>query len=150
MLPLGPEEHLTDAIYEFWASGPDIEFKAPETWHITLGYYGENDDPVARRRWLRERIVSLPPVSLRLSGTGSFDTTRWIGVADPQGLHELAQAARTGNDEFEYTPHLTIGFGQELNFEYEGPPWTTDKVHLLRVVERGVYQVVDVIQLGAG
>lgn len=39
-------EHLSGAL-------PDLAFRIPETaWHITLGYYGE-EDPAPRRPWAR-------------------------------------------------------------------------------------------------
>lgn len=79
-----------------------------ERWHVTLGFFGNEDDPVRRTRWLRERAEGLPAPALRLAGAGTFRGVLWVGVeaADSERFLRLARAC--GADRRRFRAHLTV------------------------------------------
>ncbi|HEX3781590.1 MAG TPA: 2'-5' RNA ligase family protein [Pseudonocardiaceae bacterium] len=88
----------------------DLRRSPQEGWHVTLGFYGE-DDLDTRRDWLRPRLSGLRAPRLRLAGAGTFAGVLWAGVrpdgpADAAALTELAVAA--GAEPEEYVPHLSL------------------------------------------
>jgi 2'-5' RNA ligase len=79
-----------------------------ERWHVTLGFFGDEDDPALRTRWLHDRAEGLPAPALRLAGAGTFRGVLWVGVeaADPERFRRLARAC--GADRRRFRAHLTV------------------------------------------
>jgi 2'-5' RNA ligase len=94
-----------------------LRWTPPERWHVTLGFFGDDDDPRRRSRWLTRRATGLVAPTLRLAGSGKFGRGRfgavlWVGVApatdaDGAALARLARAAGAGRRNFR--AHLTVG-----------------------------------------
>ncbi len=114
-------------------------------WHITLGFFGDDDDPDRRAKWLRRRVTGRPAPALRLAGGGTFRGVLWVGVdtptdADAHRLARLAQAAGAGRRGFQ--PHLTLARWRSaapdedaliaLFAGYTGPWFTPTEVLLMR------------------
>lgn len=107
-------------------------------WHITLGFYGERDDPEARVNWLRSALAGHHAPMLRLEGAGTFSRVLYLGVYS-EGLTELAAATGAGEDR-PYLPHLTVARTQDDVPEalprrlagFVSEPWTATEVVLMR------------------
>lgn len=84
---------------------PEPRWAPPAQWHITLGFYGE-DDPEARVEWLGKALAGRSAPTLRLQGAGTFSRVLYLGVYS-EGLTELAAAAGA-EEERPYLPHLTV------------------------------------------
>lgn len=79
----------------------------PDSWHITLSFYGEADPgPLARR--LDHVAHGAPAPTLRTTGAGAFDGVRWAGVqaAEPGPLARLVELA--GRPSRRWVPHVTL------------------------------------------
>lgn len=124
----------------------------PAQWHITLGFYGEQDDPEARVNWLRSALAGHHAPMLRIEGAGTFSRVLYLGVYS-EGLTELAAAIGAGEDR-PYLPHLTVARTEddvpgELPRRLSGfvsEPWTATEVVLMRSerTERGArYSIVE-------
>ena len=138
--------------------GPGFRWAPPVNWHITLGFFGEDDIP-ARAAWLRERVTGRPAVRLRLSGADTFPKVLWLGV-ESDGLAELANAAGAELDERPYRPHLTLArYPAERHPEareiagalsgFASPEWTAAEVVLMKSTA-GVYAQVERFALDTG
>jgi 2'-5' RNA ligase len=107
-------------------------------WHITLGFYGEADDPAGRAAWLRAALAGRRAPTLRLQGAGSFSRVLYVGVRS-EDLAELAALAGAGPDR-PYLPHLTVARTRgEVPPElprrlagYVGEPWRAAEAVLMR------------------
>ncbi|MER7011176.1 2'-5' RNA ligase family protein [Saccharopolyspora sp. NPDC000359] len=118
-----------------------FRFSAPERWHLTLCFHGDDADQDEVTERLDRRVARLltadpAPPRLRLSGSGTFRGVLWIGVepeatGDDRALRALVRAA--GGDPHGYRAHLTIarwaaGRGDRelltgLFAGYAGPWW---------------------------
>lgn len=138
--------------------GKGFRWAPPANWHITLGFFGE-DDIAARAAWLRERVTGRPSVRVRLSGADTFPKVLWLGV-ESDGLAELANAAGAGLDERPYRPHLTLArFPADRHAEareivdalsaFASPEWTAGEVVLMKSTA-GVYAQVERFALDTG
>jgi 2'-5' RNA ligase len=85
-----------------------------ESWHITLGFYGNREHADRRGAWLRRRATGLAAPRIRLASAGGFPGVLWIGVdpanrAAERAIHAVATAAKADEptDE-EFRPHVTI------------------------------------------
>jgi RNA 2',3'-cyclic 3'-phosphodiesterase len=123
---------------------PGLRFIPAGRWHVTLGFFGD-DDQDRRARWLRRRLTGRREVRLRLAGGGTFPNVLWVGV-EPAGernaesLRRLAQAAGAGRRGF--TAHVTVARWRDrdtLRTEaarqldgYAGPWFTAGEVLLMR------------------
>lgn len=93
---------------------PRLRWAAPERWHVTLGFFGDDDDARRRSAWLRRRAAGRPAPQLRLHGAGTFPGVLWVAVepatgADRRALARLAQAAGGGRaDRKPFRAHLTV------------------------------------------
>ncbi|MGQ0841161.1 RNA 2',3'-cyclic phosphodiesterase [Actinokineospora sp.] len=144
LLPAPVADHLAD----YLAASPSpqsvgLRATPREQWHITVGFYGE-DDPVERTRVLRDRVPNVPAPRLALAGAGAFPGVCWMGVrpvadADAESLRVLAAAAGAAAD---FTPHVTVArgstradaagrLGRDLG-GYLGPEWVPDALVLFR------------------
>jgi 2'-5' RNA ligase len=143
--PADVADHLAAAL----AAVPMASRVARDAWHITLGYYGE-DDPDERIPWVRARSVGLAPPTVALGDLSNFGETLLMRVSNPDGaLAPLAAALRWNDKHPEYTPHLTVGKGTPVVLEYRGPEWTVDEVVLLGAEQRYEYTVLDKVTLGS-
>lgn len=93
-----------------------------EALHVTLRFYGEVRQDVARDLDAELTTVSGRPFAIRLEGAGSFTdgldiTAVWAGVADSPELRRLAQACETAArraglkpEKRDYRPHVTLAY----------------------------------------
>lgn len=86
----------------------DVRWIPADRWHVTLGFFGDDDDTVRREKWLRRRATNLPAPQLRVVGAGTFAGLLWAGVetTDDVQLAKLARAAGAGRRG--YQPHVTL------------------------------------------
>jgi RNA 2',3'-cyclic 3'-phosphodiesterase len=143
---LVPSEDAIDHLAG-WLAGhadalpPELRWTPVDRWHVTLGFFGD-DDPVARTKWLRRRTEGRRAPRLRLAGAGTFPGVLWAGVdtADERLSAQLARAAGAGRRG--YRPHLTLARWRSGGLDraamvdvfdgYTGPWFTPDAVLLMR------------------
>ena len=124
----------------------ELHWTPVERWHVTLGFFGDGDDPVRRTTWLRRRAEGRPAPRLRLSGAGTFHGVLFTHVrtADERVLAQLARAAGAGRRG--YVPHLTLARWRSGKpdedamveaFEAYSGPWFTPGELLLMSSEHG-------------
>lgn len=120
------------------AQVPESRWTPPAHWHITLGFYGEQDDPESRVEWLKSALAGRSAPMLRLEGAGTFSRVLYLGVYS-DGLSELATAAGASGER-PYLPHLTVartegdvpaGLPRRLS-GFVSEPWTATEVVLMR------------------
>lgn len=145
--PAAAVDHLVTWLGERTAGLPPelratLRWTPVQRWHVTFGFFGDDDDPVRRTRWLRRRASGRPAPTLRLAGGGTFPGVLWIGVStdDERRFAQLARAAGAGRRD--YHPHLTVARWRNGRPErdaltaavagYSGPWFTPDAVVLLR------------------
>lgn len=139
--------------------GPaELRWTPVPKWHITLGFFGDDDDPVRRTKWLRRRAGGRQAPELRLEGGGTFPGVLWVGVRarDDRLWGQLARAAGAGRDVRAFRPHLTVarwrsGAVERTALEqslsgYTGPWFAPDALVLLRS-ENQTYTTVDRLPL---
>ncbi|MTD54103.1 RNA 2',3'-cyclic phosphodiesterase [Amycolatopsis pithecellobii] len=130
-------ESLRMYLEPLWAEDPAPRWVPPAQWHVTLGFYGQ-DDPATRIPWLTSALTGRRAPMVRLEGAGTFAHVLYVGVAGDE-LTELAAAAGAG-DERPYLPHLTVARTREeapaeLERRLSGfvsEPWTATEVVLMR------------------
>jgi 2'-5' RNA ligase len=117
-------------------------------WHVTVGFFGDDDDPDRRTKWLRRRVTGRLAPTLRLAGAGTFPGVLWVGVrtgteTDARRLAVLGQAAGAGRaDRMAFHPHLTLARWRSGTPDrdaliavfagYTGPWFTPDELLLMR------------------
>ncbi len=140
------------------AGRPDLRWTGREAWHVTLAFLGEVDESAAARLLPRLERAARRHHAFRLtfSGGGAFPVaTRanvlWSGLAgDRKALARLAQSVAAGASRAgapppdrrrRFQPHLTLARCRgpadvtpivAALAGYQGPPWTADRVHLIR------------------
>lgn len=126
-----------------------LKWTPAESWHITLGFYGNREHADRRGAWLRRRATGLVAPRIRLSSAGGFPGVLWIGVDAATELHRrallaVAAAARPDDGtEEEFRPHITVARwrrGPDRNplaeraalalGDYTGPWWVPGEVVL--------------------
>jgi 2'-5' RNA ligase len=137
---LVPPPVAVDHLAERLAGHPaDVRWTPVHRWHVTLGFFGDDDDPANRIPWLRDRVEGLAAPTLRLAGAGTFPGVLWAGVdaVDESVFAELATAA--GADPVGFRPHLTLAYPRPHKVTlaailagYGGPWFTPTEVALLR------------------
>ncbi|ONI70466.1 hypothetical protein ALI144C_48355 [Actinosynnema sp. ALI-1.44] len=142
--PREVREHLAEAL----ATTSGADWVPQESWHITIGYYGE-DDPAARAPWVRERTQGLAAPRVSLTGAGNFGHTLWMGVSRVDPAFDALGRALRWNDRHEWHPHLTIGHGDPLALPYESPEWTINEIVLIGAAQRYEYTVLDRFEFAA-
>jgi 2'-5' RNA ligase len=91
-----------------------LRWVEPESWHITLGFYGNREHADRRGAWLRRRATGLVAPRIRLASAGGFPGVLWIGVdaasrSAEHAMHAVAAAAKADEgDEVEFRPHVTV------------------------------------------
>ncbi|KID30268.1 2'-5' RNA ligase [Prauserella sp. Am3] len=118
-----------------------LRWTARDGWHVTLGFYGE-DDPRRRGDWLARRLDGLTAPVLRIAGAGTFPGVLWAGIATRgDALAEVAAAARSDDERRPFRAHVTLARGgppaalaawAEALAGHRGPEWEADAVVLLR------------------
>lgn len=150
LVPPAPAlDHLVAWLAEHPCDAP-VRWSPPERWHITLGFFGDGDDPDRRSKWLRRRAEGRLAPTFRLAGAQTFPGTLWAGVRtrtddDAHRFDRLAQAAGAGRQDDQhrtFRPHLTLarwrGDGVDrdaliaLFAGYTGPWCTPTEVLLMR------------------
>lgn len=133
---------LAERITALRSELPWLRWSSPEQWHITLGFFGDEDDPRRRTRWLLRRSSGLPAPAMALDGYGTFPGVLWVGARavstdDERTLNRVARAAGAGRRGFH--PHLTVARwktgrdrppGEPLG-DYTGPEFTTPEIVLI-------------------
>jgi RNA 2',3'-cyclic 3'-phosphodiesterase len=116
-----------------------------DSWHITLGYYGEEADTAGRAEWIRAQVEGLTAPEVSLTGVGHFPRTAtlWMGVSAVDSSFTALGRALRWNDRHEWSPHLTIGHGEPMDLPYEGPKWTINEFVLLGADLRHSYTVIE-------
>lgn len=145
-----PPADVADHLAEALADVP-MTYRAPrEAWHITLGYYGE-EDPDGRIPWVRSRLDGAVPARVSLGGVGNFGDTLVMKVSTADSaLSGLNAVLRWDTRHPEYKPHLTVGKGPLVELAYSGPEWTINEVVLLGAERRHEYTVLDRVGLTTG
>lgn len=120
------------------SEGPGARWTPNANLHVTLGYYGDEDDAGARVDWLRHALKGRQAPMLRLEGAGTFSRVLYLGVYS-DSLTDLATAVGAG-EERPFLPHLTVAHTDEDVPEelprrlsgYVSEWWTATEVVLLR------------------
>jgi RNA 2',3'-cyclic 3'-phosphodiesterase len=121
-----------------------------DSWHITLGYYGE-EDPDARIEWIREQAKGLAAPRVWLTDMASFPQKRTLmmGVSAVDSSFAALGKALRWNDRHEWHPHLTVGHGELIDLPYQSPEWTIDEFVLLGAGRRYEYTVLERFRFAA-
>lgn len=94
-------------------SGADVRWIGPEELHLTLRFFGEQDDAyVARLRSDLARIAAeTPAFSLTFAGLGEFPSVVWAGGSAEAGplAGAIEKVSGLPPDKHGFNPHLTIG-----------------------------------------
>jgi 2'-5' RNA ligase len=137
-------DHLSEHLARSGTDRDVLRWMPADRWHVTLGFFGDDDDPVRRTKWLRRRAGGRPAPRLRLAGGGTFPGVLWVGAHpdtadDERRLAQLARAAGAGRRDF--TAHLTLARWRSGAPEkdmlpdslagYTGPWFTPDAVVLM-------------------
>ncbi|MFL6140329.1 MAG: RNA 2',3'-cyclic phosphodiesterase [Labedaea sp.] len=91
-----------------------LRWMAPDSWHITLGFYGNREHADRRGAWLRRRAGGLVAPRIRLASAGGFPGVLWIGVdaADSAAERAVLAVATAAQPEEgageEFRPHVTV------------------------------------------
>lgn len=97
-------------------------WRPPESLHVTLRFFGEIREDIARDLDDELAGISVTPFDILLEGAGSFQDGQdinaiWAGVAESPGLTRLAgaceSAARRAGlkpDTRRYKPHVTLAY----------------------------------------
>ncbi|CAM3666992.1 2'-5' RNA ligase family protein [Kibdelosporangium persicum] len=143
-----PPPDVADHLAAALAGIGKVDWVPRDSWHITLGYYGE-DDPGTRVPWVREQVKGLVAPTVSLTDAGNFGHTVWMGVSAVDSSFQDLGTALRWNDRHDWHPHLTVGHGEPIELPYSGPQWTVDEVLLLGAGRRYVYTVLDRLRFAA-
>ena len=158
---------------------PRAKWVDPENIHLTLLFLGETPEdriPILSAK-LRDAFAKHPPLSVRLSGGGTFPPKRparvaWIGLEAPEELAEVqsdavaaaVEAVGFEPEERPFRPHVTLARCEPnwprdavdkfvATFPGEiGPPFTVDRGVLMqsKLSPRGAkYSVVEAFPMEA-
>jgi RNA 2',3'-cyclic 3'-phosphodiesterase len=118
-LPI-PEE-VADRLLALEADVPGAAWREVEQFHLTLRFFGEIDETVARDLDHELGLIVEAPFELRLAGAGSFGgrepSALWAGVEASPALSRLAsqceKAARRAGlapEPRRFKPHVTLAY----------------------------------------
>lgn len=97
-------------------------WRPPEALHVTLRFFGDLREDVARDLDAELAAVAGEPFDLTLEGAGAFGENRdihaiWAGVAESEPLRRLAKACETAArraglkpESRQYRPHVTLAY----------------------------------------
>jgi 2'-5' RNA ligase len=152
-------EELDAAIAPLRAAWPGLNWTRPQSWHVTLAFLGEVEEPVVATLAARLEAAAgrrRAALDLWIGGGGAFPSVvrgrvLWTGIrGDRQELGKIAGAvirgaARAGapapDGERRYRPHITLARCREtVNLhplvevldQHTGPTWPADRIHLIR------------------
>jgi len=118
-LPI-PEE-IADRLLALEADVPGAAWREADQLHLTLRFFGEIDEALARDLDHELGLIAEAPFELRLAGAGSFGgrepTALWAGVEAQPALARLAsqceKAARRAGlppEPRKFKPHVTLAY----------------------------------------
>jgi RNA 2',3'-cyclic 3'-phosphodiesterase len=100
---------------------PGASWRPPETFHLTLRFFGEIDEALARD--LDEELgrINAAPFEMRLKGAGSFGgrepSAVWAGAEAPPALARIAARCETAArrvglvpEKRTFKPHVTLAY----------------------------------------
>ena len=102
-----PDDVVAALAAELGTPDDGLRWEPAENWHVTLAYYGHDDDVERRAEWLAGRLAGRPAVDVRLENAGTFPGVLWLAVAGTD-LAPLADAAGADAEERPYIPHRTL------------------------------------------
>jgi 2'-5' RNA ligase len=114
-------ETIADRLAALESEVPGAAWRMPEQYHLTLRFFGEIDEALARDLDGELGQIVEAPFEIRLAGAGSFGgrepTTLWAGVEAPPDLARLAakceSAARRAGlkpEARKNRPHVTLAY----------------------------------------
>ncbi len=112
---------VADRLLSLETEVPGARWRSAEQYHLTLRFFGEIDEPLARDLDGELGLIVEAPFEIRLAGAGSFGgrepTALWAGVEAPPALGRLAAACeraarRVGlpAEARKYRPHVTLAY----------------------------------------
>jgi 2'-5' RNA ligase len=119
---LSPPPEVAEGLTRLQKGLPGARWRPIEALHVTLAFYGEVREDVARDLDSELSVVNGQPLDLTLSGVGAFGEgpeihAIWAGVEPDPALARLAaacaQAARRVGLPIEkraYRPHVTLAY----------------------------------------
>jgi 2'-5' RNA ligase len=119
---LAPPSDVADHLERLQHGLPGARWRPREAFHITLAFYGEVREDLARDLDCELAAVNVPALDLTLQGVGAFGEgpdihAVWAGVVPDPALERLAAAcaaaARRAGLAMErraYRPHLTLAY----------------------------------------
>jgi RNA 2',3'-cyclic 3'-phosphodiesterase len=115
-------EDLGEALARRQKGVQGARWRPPESLHITLRFFGDVPENVADDIDSALSVVSGEPLTLELSGVGTFGEgadvhVLWAGVAENPALRRLAKAVETAArraglkpESRAYKPHVTLAY----------------------------------------
>ncbi|HEX5005986.1 MAG TPA: RNA 2',3'-cyclic phosphodiesterase [Hyphomonadaceae bacterium] len=114
-------ETIADRLSSLESEVPGASWRTTEQYHLTLRFFGEIDEALARDLDGELGQIVEAPFEIRLAGAGSFGgrepTALWAGVEAPPDLARLAaqceRAARRAGlapEGRKYKPHVTLAY----------------------------------------
>jgi RNA 2',3'-cyclic 3'-phosphodiesterase len=156
--PAAVLDELDALVSPLRATQHDLRWTNREAWHVTLAFLGQADEPTVIRLLptLEHAARRHQQVRLAFCGAGAFPAADranvlWSGLSgDCEALAQLAESMAAGASGVgtpppdkgrRFQPHLTLarcrmpadvtGLVAALA-GYQGQPWTTDRIHLVR------------------
>lgn len=146
-----PEE-IAERLSPLQRGVPGARWRPPENFHVTLRFFGEIDEAVARDLDDELAQIEITGFALTLSGAGWFGGERphalWIGVEENEALNTLAsrceRAARRAGlpaEKRNFAPHVTLAYLNSTGHEaaarfaqrlalFKAPPFWVDRFGL--------------------
>ncbi|GAA2836033.1 RNA 2',3'-cyclic phosphodiesterase [Nonomuraea rubra] len=148
-------DEIARAIAPHVGQVPGLRWPDRETWHITLGFFGEVPEQVLPELEVRlaRAVRRYPVLNLAFDGFGAFSSVRrarvlWVGVTG-DSMTRLADSVKAGarragaaqTDEKRFHPHLTLARAKaetdlrelvESLSGFSGSPWRAERVRLVR------------------
>ena len=114
-------EDIADRLSALEVEMPGASWRTAEQYHLTLRFFGEIDEALARDLDHELGLIREPPFEIRLAGAGSFGgrepSALWAGVEAAPALDRLAagceKAARRAGlapESRKYRPHVTLAY----------------------------------------
>jgi RNA 2',3'-cyclic 3'-phosphodiesterase len=114
-------EDVADRLMSLESEVPGAAWRLPEQYHLTLRFFGDIDEALARDLDTELGLIVEAPFEIRLAGAGSFGgrepSALWAGVDAPPALARLAaaceKAARRAGlapETRKYRPHVTLAY----------------------------------------
>jgi RNA 2',3'-cyclic 3'-phosphodiesterase len=118
-VPVAPSPAFSTATQSLRALAPGARIVPGGSWHLTLRFLGELDNPLAAVAAMHEALLGVAAITAEVRGVGAFPEPRaarvaWAAVAAP-GLGHVAERIREatanlgeppGHDRF--VPHVTL------------------------------------------